>query len=98
MLLAVFGHDAVMAANPHASAHAATTHEAPAGHAADAPCGPTQGVRSQADDDPLPDTYPLATLAILVTPSSTAPAMPPTWTEPDHPPDVRRALLQVFRN
>ncbi|HVL25724.1 MAG TPA: hypothetical protein VM450_16665 [Thermomicrobiales bacterium] len=101
MLLIVLGHDAIMAANPHAAGHGAAHASAPhvvAPDHQDVPCGPTIGIRPQPGDD-LDATGHLPALIVAdALPLAARPALPITWVDPDHPPDVRRALLQVFLN
>ena len=87
----------------HASHHT-THHQAvvdapdpvgePAGHA---PCGTLHGVRPQPAPDLVPDVVSDAAL-VLPVPAPARMAAAPTWDVPAHPPDVRRALLQVFLN
>ncbi len=99
LLLIVFGHDTVMVTDPHDvggvrhAAHHDDAHTPPD----DAPCGPVEGVRPQGADGLDVD----APSPCLVVPEGIAPAIPMAprwWSEPDHPPDVRRALLQVYLN
>jgi hypothetical protein len=118
LLLVVLGHDALMAANPHAMAsprpEVATTghgshHGAhrddvtDPGHASGgeqgehSPCGTLHGVRPQPAPDLLPDIVADAALMLPVRPPARM-ASAPTWDVPAYPPDVRRALLQVFLN
>jgi hypothetical protein len=96
ILAILFGHDVLMAADPHdaGSSHEAhATGEAPDGTACHAP----EGVRPDPPDQPAP-ALPGDVLGVI-------PAHIPVdagrlaWTEPPtHPPDVLRALLQVFLN
>lgn len=105
MLLTVLGHDALMAADPHASSnagfHSHPDHDAH-DHDASAPvdtiqCGPATGI------------HPTLSRTLDVDNAAVAPSLPsrieelggfrPHWSiAPDHPPDTRRALLQVYLN
>jgi len=94
LLLVVLGHDTLMAANPHASEHAA--HERAPVQAPEA-CGPTQGVQTPSSSDL--DLHGTVGAPLLVSLAAlAAPDVPRWWSEPSHPPDVRRALLQVYLN
>lgn len=97
-LLTILGHDALMAADPHPFANAghAGHHEAPV-PPNDIECGPTTGMH------PKPST------TLDVDDSATSDSLPPASDErtgflphwsvaPDHPPDIKRALLQVYLN
>jgi hypothetical protein len=101
LLLTMLGHDALMASAPHPLAPAGHTSHA-GHHEFPAPpdgmeCGPTAGVH------PKPST------SFDVTDSAMSHALPwatdeiigffPHWSvAPGHPPDIRRALLQVYLN
>lgn len=92
----LLGHDALMAADPHRPSSPDHT------HAADivsvSACPMPDGVRPIAPDVPLPDVMNAAFVIepLLLPRLDTSPTGWGIW--PDHPPDVRRALLQVFLN
>ena len=89
LLLALVGHDA------HLSAQA--TPPEPSGSATDVECGPITGIQPQASNDPGGDDTP----AIQEKPGRAQgiSGFSPHWSvEPDHPPAIRRALLQVYLN
>jgi hypothetical protein len=91
-LLVVLGHDAVMAANPHGQ------EPATAGHTmVDNPCHRMEGVRPGAIDAADLINGP-AVLPQLVPFSCHELARVAWGIPPHHPPDVIRALLQVFLN
>ncbi len=97
-LLTILGHEVLMAAAPHPSAHPghAGFHEAPA-LPKDIECGPTTGMHSKpsstfdSDDSAMSNSLPPATEELTG-------FLPHWFAAPDHPPDVRRALLQVYLN
>lgn len=96
MALVVLGHDAVMAANPHAQPATSVEH---AGHEAlDSTCHQQEGVRPGSFDAGqllLPGASILApSLAV----SQQEDALIAWDAPPRHPPRVARALLQVFQN
>jgi hypothetical protein len=101
LLLIVFGHDAAMTTDPHdvavADVHAAH-HDDAQTPPDDAPCGPVEGVRPQPLDDDMRGDAPAPCLVVPEGIAAAIPSAPRWWSEPDHPPDVRRALLQVFLN
>jgi hypothetical protein len=98
MLLSILGHDAIMVTNPHEveTAHAAH-HDV--GHASsdDVPCGTIEGVRSPSADD-LDTDAPAPCLVMSDGMTVAIPVTPEWWSVPDHPPDVKRAMLQVYLN
>lgn len=95
LLLTLFGHDAVMAVGPHPSAHS-TYHESPS-PATEVDCGLTTGAQPQStiqlDVDDLAVDLPLSEVTRDI-----AGFLPHWVVAPDHPPDVKRALLQVYLN
>jgi len=96
LILTVLGHDALMAADPHPSSTDAGHRESPL-PAHENECGPTTGVHSKAANGPDVDDSTMAPL--LPRASEELTGFLPHWSvAPDHPPDVRRALLQVYRN
>ena len=98
LLFVVLAHDAVMAADPHANHR--SVHEVATDQGADPACGPTELVRPADVVDPHTHAAAGSPIGWIWAEASIAlaPAAPQWWTEPDAPPDVRRALLQVFRN
>jgi hypothetical protein len=95
-LLVLFGHELLMAADLHAPS--AVHGEHAVGQAAvDTDCGVQEGARPSSRDDP---GFP--TPLLLSVPLETLPvchASLAAWSiEPSHPPDVLRALLQVYLN
>jgi hypothetical protein len=96
MLLTVFGHDAMMAADPHIREHA--VHETSSTSVPmTSTCGPTHGARPDTDNDATPDDSAGNPVVPQITETSGIHLLR-WWTEPAHPPDVRRALLQVYLN
>lgn len=98
LVLFMLGHESAMAANPHPGTHA--TDAVPSESRPDGSCGRIEGVRPYADDVVGPDALApdlLFAPALAVVTPVVAMAMR-QWAEPDHPPGVRRALLQVYRN
>lgn len=96
-LLILLGHDALMAADPHGqpAAHAEKAAEHPMSVSV---CHLQEGDRTAPSGAPDPQT---AHPAIHVLPAAVlAPQLAHvSWLEPPgHPPDVLRALLQVFLN
>lgn len=96
-LIILLGHDAIMAANPHerpvAHVEEVGEHTSP-----ESVCHLQEGARTTPPD--VPDPQP-ANSAIHVLPvAALAPQLAHvSWMEPPgHPPDVLRALLQVFLN
>ena len=98
VMLTVFGHDALMATDPHTFAEIghAGHHESPA-PANDTECGPITGMHAKPsherdfDDPGVAQALPQATgepTAFLAHRSA----------EPEHSPSTRRALLQVYLN
>lgn len=100
-LLTILGHDALMAADPHSFANAG--HGGRAGHhefpppPSDIDCGPITGMHQKTSN------------TLDVDDAAVAPSLPsrieelgsfrPHWSiAPDHPPDTRRAFLQVYLN
>lgn len=98
LLLALVGHDAVMAAGPHeaeASHHAEhDTGDMPSGIS----CHVPEGMRATPPDLPAPDTSNAILIAVVLMPLRQEAQPIVTGMEPDHPPDVRRAFLQVYLN
>ncbi|CAA9550391.1 MAG: hypothetical protein AVDCRST_MAG87-817 [uncultured Thermomicrobiales bacterium] len=100
-LLTVFGHDALMSAAPHADGGAGHLdpgrhHESPL-PPDEYDCGPIAGMHLKPSnaldvDDPAV-THPLPRVT-----DGLAGFLPHWSVAPGHPPDTRRALLQVFRN
>jgi antitoxin (DNA-binding transcriptional repressor) of toxin-antitoxin stability system len=84
---------------PHTSMPVTAPHHgAPvliAGH--EAPCGQVVALRPPAPPDFLPDREATGIIRVLSAAEVTV-AEPVRRDDPDHPPDVRRALLQVFLN
>lgn len=98
LLLIILGHDALMAADPHHAADAghAGHHEAPA-PANQTECGPTTGMHAKPSN--TLDVDHSATSGSLPQATEEFTGFVPHWSvEPDHPPDIKRALLQVYRN
>lgn len=92
ILLIMLGHDATMAANPHATSE--TSHAQPMAST----CGPTHGAKSPTSEMTQDDApYSMPFLVSLPTIDLSL-ATPDWWSEPTYPPDVQRALLQVFLN
>ena len=96
-LMILLGHDALMAANPHGqtAAHSQTADEHPSPGSV---CHFQEGDRTIPSGAPDPQT---AHPAIHVLPAAVlAPQLAHvSWmAPPGHPPDVLRALLQVFLN
>ncbi len=113
LALTLVGHDGAMAGDAHGSpaARADSTgqhhHDAHSGHLHDtAPadrtdpeseCGPVMNVSPHRPDS----SHPILPTTLLATPPDQVNALilPAVRAiEPDHPPDIRRALLQVFLN
>lgn len=101
LLLTVLGHDALMSADPHAGGSAGHIdlgghHESPV-PPDDIDCGPITGMH-------LKPSNTLDVDATAVAPSSPFGieehvSFSPHWSvAPGHPPDTRRALLQVYLN
>jgi len=95
LILTVLGHDALMAADPHPSTDAGH-HESPV-PASETKCGSITGMHPKTsnpldvDDSALSHSLPRAIEQLT--------GFLPHWSvEPDHPPDTRRALLQVYLN
>lgn len=96
-LIILLGHDALMAANPHGQA-AAHVEEAGEHTSPESVCHLQEGARTTPPD--VPDPQP-AQPAIQVSPVALqAPQLAHvSWmAPPGHPPDVLRALLQVYLN
>ncbi len=91
LLLALLGHDALMATEPHTAA--AAHPEA----ATEPDCGLTEGAQPQSacdfdlDEEAIGDwTSPLTQPLV---------GFLPHWSiDPDHPPAIKRALLQIYLN
>ena len=111
LLAIVLGHDALMAADPHAPAPPGA--HAPSGEVAASLGRDPAGAHGRVDSDPcglLVGLRPTAPLDLDVDlPAASVPGailagelavrgVRGGWQEPGHPPDVRRALLQVFLN
>jgi hypothetical protein len=85
---------------PH---HASMTADGLAGHgpvlleAGESPCGPVISLRPPSPPDLLPDRGTAGLIRSLPVDEASVTA-PVRRDDPDHPPDVRRALLQVFLN
>jgi hypothetical protein len=96
MMLVVLGHDALMAANPHAQSPASADH---AGHEPlDAACQQQEGVRPGSLDVGAHDIPGHAVLPPQLVLMRHVHADVAWDAPPRHPPDVSRALLQVFLN
>lgn len=95
-LVLLLGHDAMMATDPHGQASAREHHHVMEQEASS--CLAIEGARVDRPDLPAPDGA-AADFPIVL---ASVPGQPPSdiaWREaPGHPPDVRRALLQVFLN
>lgn len=92
IFLIMLGHDAIMAANPHATHETSHTQPTPS------MCGPTQVIKPptpETAEDDVPHDLPFL-LSFPTTDISPAPRN--WWVEPGYPADVQRALLQVFLN
>lgn len=99
VLLALLGHDAVMAANPHGGAE--MSHHAARGAgdmASDMTCHVPEGIRATPPGVPAPDTSSSVLIAVVLMPLRQEVRQIATGMEPDHPPNVRRAFLQVYLN
>ena len=97
-LLTLFGHDVLMAADPHPAGTAGQGehHDSPA-PPDDIECGPINGMHLKppylldVDDAALAHSLPRTT--------GERTGFLPHWSVvPGHPPDIRRALLQVYLN
>lgn len=93
-LLVLFGHDLVMATEPHALASSHADH-AETLERTETDCGSLEG--SPMSSSTVPDLH--AEVALLFVPARALDSPRAAWRiEPSHPPDVRRALLQVYLN
>jgi hypothetical protein len=98
VLLALIGHDAVMAAGPH---ELEASHHALHGAGDNAPktnCHVPDGLRPAPPDGPTPDTSSAILIATLMMPLRQEIGHTASGVAPDYPPDVRRAFLQVYLN
>lgn len=98
VLLVLVGHDAVMAAGPHepgASHHAA---HGSGDMASGMTCHVPEGIRATPPGLPAPDISSAILIAVVSVPLRQQVRQITTGMEPDHPPDVRRAFLQVYLN
>jgi hypothetical protein len=98
VLVILFGHDALMAADPHGRGD---SHHA--GHSGsevvlETQCHTPEGTRTVSPDWPLVDTFSamVPTDAVLVLPREIVPVI--SGPAPGYPPGVRRAFLQVYLN
>lgn len=96
-LLVLLGHDSLMAANPHAQAAPHAEHAA--GHQpVQAECGVQGGTRPSSLEMPGLDG-PIGAPPVPSRHTAASLVGPAAWSiAPTYPPDVRRALLQVFLN
>jgi hypothetical protein len=96
-LLVLFGHELLMAADLHAPSPVHGEHavgQAPV----DTDCGVPEGARPSSRDDPA-FPMPLASLPVSSETQPVCHSSLAAWSiEPSHPPDVLRALLQVYLN
>jgi hypothetical protein len=96
-LLVIFGHDALMAADPHGRSSASAEH-APVHTSTEVDCHLQEGVRTEPSG--VPDSHATRCVLHLLPIESYASHLEQvSWTDPPvQPPDILRALLQVFLN
>jgi hypothetical protein len=99
VLMLLVGHDVLMAADPHGVAASHEAHSAGYKISGDneATCHLPEGTRPDPPDRPEPAVVPIS--AIGVSTQHRVDTGRASWADPPgSPPDVRRALLQVFLN
>ena len=98
MVLILGGHDVLMAADPHTSgAHHSVGHDA-SSQALAVVCMAPDGVPAASSDVPMPGICRIVILGAMTVPGHREISWVSWGEPPDHPPDVRRAFLQVFLN
>jgi len=96
IVLVLLGHDALMAANPHAES---SSHGAPAtGEPLPAPCMLLDVAPAASPGLSTAQASHAACMACSIAPQHEIRVERAWELAPDHPPDVRRAFLQVFLN